>query len=269
MKLALVYMGPFTFSSLRFISGSLTMLFVIWVVKPDLPSKHDWKHLIIVGILQTSVVFLIVMHGLRFVDAGKSSVLLYSMPIWSSLLASKFLQEKVTLTKLFGLITGMIGLLTILGWDIWSKQSIDVIVGECLIIIGAISWAIANIYYRRTLNHVSLIQASTWQMVFGTIGMIFVTLFMEWGEPVTFNIKSIFYILFTGVFGSALCFTAWFLILRLIDMVTATLSTLLVPIFGLLFSFMILDEKLSLSILVGTALIITGIVMAQIPNKLN
>src|SRR5699024_11490045 len=111
MNLALVYMVARSFSSLRFISGSLAMLLGIWVVKPDVPSKHDWKHLIIVGILQTSVAFLMVMQGLRFVDAGKSSVLLYSMPIWSSLLASKFLQEKVTLTKLFGLITGMIGLL--------------------------------------------------------------------------------------------------------------------------------------------------------------
>src|SRR5699024_12719079 len=98
--------------------------------------------------LQTAAVFLLVMYGLKFVEAGKSSVLLYSMPLWSSLLAVKYLGEKLSSKQLIGLFIGMFGLLTILGWDIWFEQSKAALFGELLIIIAAFVWAVANIYYR-------------------------------------------------------------------------------------------------------------------------
>ncbi|MBP1971217.1 drug/metabolite transporter (DMT)-like permease [Virgibacillus natechei] len=267
MKEALEYMGPFTFSAFRFGIGAITLLLVVWIMKIGLPPKRYWKHLIIVGILQTSIVFLLVMYGLEFVDAGKSSVLLYSMPMWSSLLAVKFLGEKITPVRMTGLLIGMLGLLTILGWDIWTGQSFEVIFGEILIIIAAISWAISNTYYRLNVQELPKIQASAFQMFFGAIGISIAMLVMEWGDPIVLNVTSMYYILFTGILASALCFTVWFFIISKIDMVTATISTLLVPIFGLVFSSILLDEKLTAGVLTGSALIIIGIIIATITKK--
>ena len=263
MKASLDYMGPFTFTAFRFSVGALTLLVVVWILKLGLPPRGYWKHLILVGLLQTSAVFLLVMYGLRFVEAGKSSVLLYSMPMWSSLLAVKYLGEKLTYKQLVGLFIGMMGLLTVLGWDIWIGQSKEAIFGELLIIIAAVIWAIANIYYRLHLSLLPKIQASAYQMTFGTIGIIIAALLMEWGEPIHINATSIYYILFTGIIASALCFTVWYFILSQIDMATATIATLLVPIFGLLFSQLILHETMTIGVIVGTSLIIIGIIFAQ------
>lgn len=267
MKEVLAYMGPFTFSSFRFATGSIVLLLIVWLSKKQFPIKRYWKSLLVQGILQTSIVFLLVMYGLRFVDAGKSSVLLYSMPMWSSLLAGKFLGEKLTSAKWIGLLIGMVGLLTILGWDVWIGQSMKVLFGELLIIIAAISWGVSNVYFRMKLQHLPKLETNAYQMLFGTFVMIIVTCFMEWGEPIDLNVHSIYYILFTGILASALCFTVWFLILSLIDMVTATISTLLVPIFGLLFSSLIIDEKLTVGVLTGSGLIIFGVIVAQVTRK--
>src|SRR5699024_8039356 len=102
MKASLEYMGPFTFTAFRFAVGSLTLLFLVLILKLVRPPTRYIKHLIIVGLLQTGAVFLLVMYGLMFVDAGKSSVLLYSMPIWSSILAVRFLGEKLAPRQVFG-----------------------------------------------------------------------------------------------------------------------------------------------------------------------
>src|SRR5699024_4952717 len=153
MKEALSYMSPFAFSSFRFGTGAFTLFLIIWISKKRFPIKTYWKELAIQGVLQTSIVFLLVMYGLSFVDAGKSSVLLYSMPIWSSLLSFKFLNEKVTIAKSTGLVIGLVGILTILGWDIWVSLKIRDIIGELLIIIAAVSWSISNIYFRIKLEH--------------------------------------------------------------------------------------------------------------------
>ncbi|QDI90374.1 DMT family transporter [Salicibibacter halophilus] len=269
MKDALTYMGPFTFSAFRFGTGAATLLLVVWIMKIALPPKRYWKHLVVIGLLQTSTVFLLVMYALEFVDAGQSSVLLYSMPMWSSLLAVQFLGEKITPAKMTGLLMGIVGLFTIVGWDMWVGQPLEVIVGQLLIIIAAIAWAISNTYYRRTVSGLSQLQVSAWQMFFGTIGITLAALVMEGGDTIIFNATSIYYILFTGVLASALCFTAWFFIISKIDMVTATISTLLVPIFGLTFSSVLLGEEMTVGVLTGSALIIGGIVIATISKNRN
>lgn len=264
MKGSLQYMGPFTFSAFRFGTGTVTLMLVIWLLKIEKPPRRMWKHLIVLGILQTSIVFLLVMYGMQFVNAGKSSVLLYSMPLWSSILAAKFLGEKVTSGKMLGLAAGMLGLLTILGWDIFFVQDLQIIFGEILIMIAAVSWAASNVYYRLKLQDMTQLQVSAYQMLFGTIGIVIATLFAEWGEPVEITGESIFYILFTGVLASALCFTVWFVILSVIDMVSATLSTLLVPVFGLFLGWWILNEQLTGGVIAGSLLIILGIAIAQL-----
>ncbi|MFA1821712.1 DMT family transporter [Virgibacillus oceani] len=267
MKAALDYMGPFTFSAFRFSIGAITLLLVVWLLKTGAPPKKYIKHIMIIGLLQTSAVFLLVMYGLRFVDAGQSSVILYSMPLFSSLLALKFLGEKINAAKFAGLLMGMLGLVTILGWDIFIGQPWQAIFGQLLIIIAAIAWAISNVYYRLKVPDLPRLQVSAFQMTFGAVGIIIVALFMEWNEPIVLNAESIYYIVFTGVLASALCFTAWFFIISFIDMVTATISTLLVPIFGLFFSSLILQEEMTIGVITGTGLIISGIIIAQIKKR--
>ncbi|MDY0396125.1 DMT family transporter [Virgibacillus halophilus] len=269
MKEVLTYMGPFTFSSFRFGTGSIVLLLIVWLSRKRFPLRQYWRQLLLLGILQTAIVFLLVMYGLRFVDAGKSSVLLYSMPMWSSILAVKFLSEKLTPAKWAGLLIGMLGLLTILGWDIWLGHDWKVIIGELLIILAAVSWGISNVYYRLQLQHLPKLETNAYQMLFGTIGILIATFFTEWGEPIALNLHSGYYILFTGILASALCFSVWFLILSMIDMVTATISTLLVPIFGLLFSSLVLGENMTAGVITGSCLIIAGIIIAQVSGKIR
>src|SRR5690625_2431174 len=94
MKEVLQHMGPFTFSAFRFGTGAVTLFIVLSFMRLKKPSRVQLKHMVIVGLLQTTIVFLLVMYGMQFVDAGKSSVLLYSMPIWSSFLATKILRSE-------------------------------------------------------------------------------------------------------------------------------------------------------------------------------
>ena len=262
MKASLAYMGPFTFSSLRFLTGSITMIIIVVLLRLGVPPRRYWGHLAVIGFLQTAVVFLLVMFALRFVDAGKSSVLLYSMPMWSSLLAARFLGEKLTLSKIIGLVMGVIGLIVIVGWDFINFNQPGVIISEILIIIAAIAWGISNVYYRNFVNDLPQVQVSACQMLFGTLVIVLTTVIMEWQEPVIWNIQSIYYILFTGIFASAFCFTLWFVVMSEIDMATATISTMLVPVFGLILSQLIFAEKMTASVLLGSGLIIFGIIIA-------
>src|SRR5699024_695070 len=212
MKQALQYMVPFTFTTLRFITGSLSLLMIVYMTRQFISFKKYWKELLIQGTLQTTIAFALVMGALQVVEAGKASVLLYSMPIWSSLFAIKWLNEKLSSKKWCGLFLGFVGLLTIIGWDLF-QESYLFFISELLIVLGSISWALSNIYFRKKLAHLPKVTTSAFQMLFGAGGLFVLSLLFEMNEPMTINTTSIMYILFTGLLASALSFTVWFVIL--------------------------------------------------------
>ncbi|QZT35296.1 DMT family transporter [Caldalkalibacillus thermarum TA2.A1] len=259
MKIGLDYMGPLTFSALRFSVGALTLLLLLWGLRRLTFQNLYWKPLLILGLLQTTLVYALIMYGMRFVEAGKSSIILYTMPIWSSLLASYFLNEKLGLRKVVGLSLGMTGLFLILGVDLWKQQTPSVIWGESLILLASLCWAVANIYYQLKFSGQDRIQVNAYQMMFGAAGMTVLAVLAEWNQPVVLSATSIFAVLFTGVPASALCFTIWFYLLTRIDTATATISTLLVPFFGVMFSWLFLGEPLTLVMVCGGCLIVLGI----------
>lgn len=263
MKQILNYMGPFVFSSLRFWTGALFLLLLLLCLGRLFQKNVPWKALLVLGSLQTTFVFAPVMVAMNFVEAGKTSVLLYTMPIWSTLLASFFLNEKLDRNKVLGMLFGGGGLILIVGLDAFSRLSWSVLLGEGLILLGALSWSAANVYFRKRFSGQDKLLVSAYQMLFGALGLTVLAALFEWREPVSINGHSLFIIGFTGILASALCFSVWYYILDRLDTYSATFSTLLVPCFGVLFGWLILDEPLTTSLIMGGLLILTGIGLSQ------
>lgn len=259
MKIGLNHMGPITFSAFRFALGTAAMVLFLAAVKRLHFRQMRWKPLFILGLLQTLIVYGLVMLAMRYVPAGKSSVLLYAMPISSSLLASRFLQQRLSLGKVGGLCLGISGLTLILGLDLFSQQSWPVIWGELLILVASFCWGVATIFYQLRFDGEDRAVVNTYQMLVGSIGFIIWALMTEWGDPIYFNAESISAMLFTGVIASALSFTLWYAILEKIDTAAASIALLLVPVFGVLFSWLFLDEPLTLEMILGGCLILCGI----------
>lgn len=263
MKIGLDYMGPFTFSMFRFASGALALLIILFFMKRLAVKDISIRDLMILGLFQTAAVFLFVTYGMLFVDAGKTSVLLYTMPIWSGILAAKFLDEQLTGANILAMILGAGGLFLIVGFDLNALTDRSVIIGDLFVLVASVCWAIANIFYQKKFKKADRLQVNAYQMLFGTIAILIAALIMEWGEPIEWTGMSIFAILFTGIAASAISFSIWFYLLDSVDTATAAMSILLVPIFGLLFGAIFLDEKLTTNIIAGSALILIGVVLTQ------
>ncbi|WP_035513054.1 DMT family transporter [Halalkalibacillus halophilus] len=267
MKDALLYMEPFTFSAFRFGLGAIVMVLVVMIYKLGLPPRDKIFHLLVLGMLQTAIVFLLVMYALKFIDAGKSSLLLYSMPLWSGVLANLLLKEKTSKIRWTGLVIGMFGLAIILFSDLLGNVTLEVLFGEFLIVIAAISWAFSNIYYRIFLNKLPRLQVNAYQMLFGAIAISIVAFLAEGDATINWTFDSIYYVVFTGVLASALCFTVWFMLLSVVDTIGATMPSLLVPVFGIFFGWLLLDEIITWNILIGSIFILSGILITNIRSK--
>ncbi|MCJ7841649.1 DMT family transporter [Lederbergia sp. NSJ-179] len=261
MKLGNGFFPPGEFATLRFLTGSFVLICICVLKKTPLPHKSDLKWLVLCGLLQTAYFNIAIQISLNYISAGLTSVLTYSMPLFLSLMAHKWIPgERLTTKKTLGIAIGIIGLFVAM--DIHGGGSVWIML---LGLSSAISWAIANLIFKLKLKHSDSVQFTTWQMSIGTIGLFLYTLLFEHGES-QWGIMPLVYIMYSGIVASALAFVMWNYILRQTEASKASISLLFVPIMGVICGYLFLNENLSLVTLVGIFLVLVGIRYVNSPS---
>jgi drug/metabolite transporter (DMT)-like permease len=263
MKIGLSYMEPLTWSFWRFVAGTLTMFAILKIRKIKAPARREMPYLAVLGLFQLGLNYFCVMYGMKFVEAGKSSILFYTMPLFNLVLSFVFLKESISARKIAGVVTGFVGILVIMGWDFYGQRDLQRLAGEGLILCGALAFAIANMIVKKRYNGSNMVQINAWQMLFGTISILIAALLLEWGKPMEFNAVSVFTILFAGIFGGAVCFLGWYLVLAEADSTVAAMSILFVPVISLIFGWLQLGESVNLGVIIGMGLIAFGIYLVH------
>jgi drug/metabolite transporter (DMT)-like permease len=259
MKMGLGYAEPFTFAAWRCAIGGVAMIIFVRVKSIEWPKLEKLPDYLMIAIFQTTLMFGLMLYGMKYVTAGKTSVLLYTMPIWTIFLVHFYLKERLNRGKWLGVALGTIGIVCILGWDILVHQNSKILFGELLIIGGAISWAVSNIWVKKRMGGENIYMVSSLQLSIGAIGLALLAIPTEGLINIEWNAHSIYILLFTGLIASAVDFTIWFYLLKNLDIKITTFSSMLVPVFGLIFDWAILGNGLDAGVLVGGALILIGI----------
>ncbi len=259
MKMGLGYAEPFTFAAWRCAIGGVAMIIFVRVKSIEWPKLEKLPDYLMIAIFQTTLMFGLMLYGMKYVTAGKTSVLLYTMPIWTIFLVHFYLKERLNRGKWLGVALGTIGIVCILGWDTLVHQNSKILFGELLIIGGAISWAVSNIWVKKRMGGENIYMVSSLQLSIGAIGLALLAIPTEGLINIEWNAHSIYILLFTGLIASAVDFTIWFYLLKNLDIKITTFSSMLVPVFGLIFDWAILGNGLDAGVLVGGALILIGI----------
>lgn len=267
MKIGLRFMEPLTFAAYRCGIGGLAMLPFLYMKGFSFPKGEKWLNYIIVGLFQTTGMFGFMLYGMKLVTAGKTSVLLYTMSIWTCLLGHFYLKEKLSISRWLGALSGFLGILFILGWDAIVNQDAEILFGEFLILIGSVSWAISNIWVKKNMMNEDTYLVNGIQLLVGTVGLVLLALPTEGLEHVKWTWVSTSIVLFTGVVASTIDFTIWFYLLKKLDTYTVTVSVMLVPVLGLFFDWLQLGMRLDIGIIVGCVLILVGIYLVTKRRK--
>lgn len=259
MKMGLEYAEPFTFAAWRCGIAAVAMIIYVSVKSIKLPRLKKLPDYFMIGMFQTTLLFGLMLYGMEHVTAGKTSVLLYTMPIWTMFMLHFYLKERLNTARWIGVAVGTLGIICILGRDSFVYHDLEVFKGELLVIGGAISWAISNIWMKKRMGGENIYMLSTIQLTIGAIGLALLAIPAEGLLVVEWNAHSLYILLFTGIIASAVDFTIWFYLLNNLDIKITTFSSMLVPVVGLLFDWAILGNTLDAGVIIGGALILIGI----------
>lgn len=263
MKIGLTYVPPFLFSSLRMLIGAVPLFIIQWILKkPWIPAKEDWKNIGMMSLFMSIGYFGLLTYGMQFVSSGQTSVMVYTMPIFVTILAHFVLKEKLTILKAFGLCTGVIGLLFILGPQVFHFHLDKQFIGEILILLAAISWGCANIFSKIKFSNYDIIKMTSWQLLIGAFSLFCISVVVEPISQAQWTPSSLGILLFNGLFSTAFTFVAWFWVLTKIEASIASMTLMIVPLLGLFFGWLQLGEKLTSNIIFGAIFICFGIFFA-------
>lgn len=270
VKFCLEDMPPFFYTSLRLFIGAFVLVLVLLAKRKNiLPQKHEWAPFFYLSLLMCVGYYALSTFGMQFVDSGISSVLVYTMPIIVSILAHFFLNERLTLNKVIGLIIGAIGLLLIIGPQLLHLSWNQSLVGEIIIIISAFFWACTNLYTKKIGQNHDKLKMTMWQMLLGGAWAMLIALASEHKEisTITLSHASILALLYSGVLGTSVAFVGWNWVLGKVQASVASIALMSVPLLGLFFGWLQLGEKITSNVIAGAVLVCLGILFTSIQIK--
>jgi drug/metabolite transporter (DMT)-like permease len=233
--------------------GAVTLLSAALIAGQNLRvPRGEYLHVMVAGFF--NVAAFQVLSGFAQLSGATSRAIIitYSMPIWTTLLSRAVLNERLTPIRMLAFALCVAGL-TILTWPLF-KHGFPPFVFYSL---GcAFSWAFATVYMKWVKATVPPLANAAWQLVFGLMFIVAGSIFFE-GHPRVWPVNShtIMAILFVGVFGVGLAHFLWWSIVGRLPAITASLGSLLVPVIGVSASAIVLDERLTVSDIIGFVMI--------------
>lgn len=163
------FIAPFALNVVRVLS-SLLLFWLLFLMKPS-NAGFERKHLprfLLCALTGVAINQLLFIKGLSLTTAIHSSLLSLGTPIFITIIAAWLLKEKLTLYKIAGLALGIGGATMLILMKDNSTSGKDMLLGDILIIINAISYAFYLVLVRPLMEHYKPIHVLRWVFTFGT-----------------------------------------------------------------------------------------------------
>ncbi len=254
MKVALNEIPPLSMRAVAAALGALTLYLLCVVMRRSLrlPSAKAWGHVVIASLLNITGFSLFSAFAQLAAATSRVTIVAYTMPVWSVLLAWPFLGERPSRMQWTALGLCAMGLSIL----IYPLTGSGVPLGIVLALATGLSWAAGTVYLKWAQVAADPMAVASWQMTMA-FGALTACMFAVDGHLDLHGLKpaGTFATVWTGVVGNGVAYALWFPVVKRLPAVTASLGVLAVPVVGIVQSFLILGEVPTTSDMIGFALI--------------
>jgi len=185
-------------------------------------------------------------------------------PLFTMVVSAVWLKEKLTPKKLTGLVIGLAGLTVLVGW-IPLALTQKVVISIVFSLLAALSYGIGAVYTRRSLRHAEPLKTATGQITAAAILAVPLIGYSSTSGAIGLDLSIAITVL--AIVCTALGYTLYFKLITSVGSTNASLVTLLVPVFSLLWSILFLNEPLTPALLIGLAMILGSLKLVLAPSK--
>ena len=256
MAISTQNIDAFSFTILRIFSGAILLLIIYFYKNRTLnfDMKKNW--------LSSFMLFLYaICFSYSYINmfAGIGTLILFAVVQLSMILIAIFYKESFSINKILGIIVAFAGLVYLL----YPKEDFSISFFHAfLMIISGIAWAIYTVIGKSSTN---ALFNTTDNFFKASIFVVLFTIFFI--DSLKLDFYTSILAISSGAITSALGYLIWYEILPKMQIITASVLQLIVPILAIFLSVIILDEVLGFELLISTFAILFGIFIALFRKK--
>ncbi|WP_404818365.1 DMT family transporter [Vibrio bathopelagicus] len=254
MRIAANPLGPAVLIEARVLCAAVTLLLVSFYLKRKLSFNTHSKHFFILGLFNTALPFLCFAYAAQTLNASTLAILNSTAPIWAAIIGAIWTKTALERKVLLGLGIGVTGVGVLVGWDAINIGQ-EAIVPIFAAVMAAFSYGIAS-NYTKTAPKVEAFNnahGSMWAAVLLVLPFVF---FFPIREAPDLTITTS--VILLGAICTGLAYLLYFNLISELGAPSALSVTFLVPVFGILWGSLFLDEVIGINTIVGSILVITG-----------
>ena len=266
IKIATYSYDPFTLALIRVIFASIPLFLLCKYKNIRIEAfSNNWKPYALIGLCNIAIPFTLIAIGTSKINSYLAAMLMSTTPMSGSILAHFFTKnEKITLFKSIGILIGFFGILFLFFDKVIINESNFIYV--LITILGSTFYSIGGILTLKLKakgNENVTTSTTFWSVIF----LLPMSIFFETPWQSTPSIESTLALLYLGVVATGLAWLIRFRILTVNGLVFQTQVAYLIPIFGVLFGYFLMDEIITWRVLISLIIIILGIYIVKKNNK--
>ena len=262
--------GPFAAAFFRFAIASVFLVFLLRRAEGRLtwPQKSQIIPVILLGLTGALLYNFFFLKGLKMIEAGRASVIIANNPVFIALFSAYFFKERLNLVKVIGIIISVTGAIVVISrGQIFEILQGGLGLGEMYIFGCVASWVAFSLIGKAVMENLSPLRSVTYSSIAGTL-FLAAPAFLEGGFGfLAYSLSEWAGIFYLGFFGTVLGFLWYYQGIQKIGPTRAGLFINFVPISAILLAFMFIGEPITMSLLIGTVLVSSGVYLTNRPTS--
>ncbi|MFB0935669.1 MAG: EamA family transporter [Propionivibrio sp.] len=258
MKMVLSEVPPLYFRACCLLLGGVGMLTLARVSGMSLKvPAGQWNRVLWLAVFNIAGWNALVIIGVSLLPSGRAALLGYTMPLWSVMLSIWFLGERLTLRSVVGLLLGLAGIVVLMGGSLEGMKQAPA--GVVCMILGAWSWAIGVVLFKRLPVAMPTSSLTGWTMLVGSLPLLVMAIPLETSRLVVPSFWPVFGMLYNTFVAFMFCYWAWNRIVLMVPVSVSSLSSLSTPLIGVLGGVVFLGEPLGWQEITAALLILAAV----------
>jgi drug/metabolite transporter (DMT)-like permease len=261
---------PFAAGFFRFAIASAILVLLLGRAEGRLtwPEKSHILPVIFLGLTGVFLYNIFFLNGLKIIEAGRASAIIANNPIFIALLSALFFKERLNPVKVIGIIISVGGAIIVISrGNVFKLFHGGLGWGELYILGSGASWVAFSLMGKVVMDDLSPLRSVTCSSIAGTL-LFAAPAFMEGGfDFLGYSLLEWANIFYWAIFGTVLAFVWYYQGIQKIGPTRAGLFINFVPISAILLAFIFMGEPITPSLLIGTALVSSGVYLTNRPVK--
>jgi drug/metabolite transporter (DMT)-like permease len=248
-------LGPVWVATSRVLVAGIALTAGFVILRRHVDVARNWRAYLFVGVLNSALPFLLFAYAALTLPASYLVILNTALPLFGAIASALWLSEPLDAPKIAGLIAGAAGVLLVSrAGPVVPDAAFAVAVVASL---GAVlCYALAGVWIKRRGRALPPIAMAGWSQLLGGLALLPIAVTSPVHGPITAMI--VINVLLLALVCSAVAYVLYFRLIADVGPTRAMTVTFLMPAFGMLWGWLFLDETITLPMLAGTALIVTG-----------